>query len=87
MTLAGRIKRLEAQRAGTGLSSVALDHDAEGEPIGARVTRSDGVTFPLPRFPGETVEAFGLRAGALAGDLASVQAYAMSELRRAHGVA
>lgn len=87
MTLAGRIKRLEAHRAGSGsgLSSVAFEHDATDEPIGARVTRSDGVSLPLSRVPGETVEAFGLRAGALAGDLASAQAYAMCELRRAHG--
>jgi len=88
MTLAGRIKRLEAQRwrIGTG-GLVALNHDVKGEPIGAMVTRWDGARFPLSRGPGETVEAFGLRAGTLAGDLASAQAYAMAELQREHGEA
>ena len=87
MTRAGRIKRLEAQRWGKGSqgAGVALDHDAKGEPVRASVTRWDGVSLPLSRIPGETVEAFGLRAGALTGDLAGAQAYAMAELRRAHG--
>jgi hypothetical protein len=89
MTLAGRIKRLEAERWGGRLegAGVALNHDANGEPIGAMVTRWDGVSFALFRAPGETVEAFGLRAGTLAGDLVSAQAYAMAELRRVHGEA
>lgn len=87
MRLAGRLKRLEAQRAGasSGLGSVALEYDAMGELIGARVTRWNGASFPLFRAPGETAEAFRLRAGALAGDLASAQAYAMAGLRRVHG--
>ena len=87
MTLTGRIKRLEAQRAGSGsgLGSVAFELDAKGELIGARVTRWDGARFPLGRAPGERVEAFRLRAGMLAGDLECVQAYVINELRRIHG--
>jgi hypothetical protein len=87
MTLEARLKRLEAQRWGGRLegAGVAFEHDAKGEPIGARVTRWDGASFPLSRSPGETVQTFGLRAEALAGDLASVQAYVLSELRQVHG--
>jgi len=84
MTLAGRIKRLEAQRAGAGLGSVALDHDAKGEPILAGVLRWDGACFSLERADGETAEAFGLRAAIAAGDLATIQCYALSVLLRAH---
>jgi sulfite reductase beta subunit-like hemoprotein len=84
MTLANRIKRLEAQRWGWRLedAGVAFEHDAKGEPIGAMVTRWDGVRFPLSRSPGETVGAFLIRIGAAAGDLASAQAYVIAELRR-----
>ncbi len=87
MTLGGRLKRLEAQRsgAGSGLGSVAFEHDAKGELTGASVKRRGGLSFPLSRNPGETVEAFRLRAGMLAGDLACVQAYVITELRRIHG--
>ena len=86
MTLAGRIKRLEAQRAvaGSGVGSVAFELDAKGELIGARVTRWDGARFPLGRAPGETVDAFGLRAAVVAGDLVTLQAYVLSGLQKAH---
>jgi hypothetical protein len=89
MRLAGRIKRLEAQRAGTGssLGSVALEHDAKGEPIGASVMRWDGEKVRLERRTGEAVENFLMRIRVAAGDLASVQAYVMDELRRVHGEA
>ena len=89
MTLAGRIKRLVAQRAGTGsgLGSVALEHDAKGELIGASVMRWDGERVRLERRTGEAVENFLMRIRVAAGDLASVQAYVMAELRRVHGEA
>ncbi len=87
MRLAGRLKKLEAQRrvAGVGGGAVDFEFDAIGEPIRADVTRWDGQRFALDRASGEAAEAFQLRAGAVAGDLASTQAYAMAELRRVHG--
>ncbi len=89
MTLAGRIKRLEAQRAGagSGLGSVALEHSANGELTGGSVMRWDGEKVKLERRTGEAVENFLMRIRVAAGDLASVQAYVMDELRRVHGEA
>ena len=87
MTQAGRIKRLEAQRAvaGSGLGSVAMEHCAKGEPIGASVMRSGGEKVRLERRTGEAVENFLMRIRVAAGDLESVQAYVMGELKRVHG--
>ena len=87
MTLAVRIKRLEAQRAGTGsgVGSVAFEHDARGEPIGASVMRWDGEKVRLERRTGEAVENFLMRIRVAAGDLESAQAYVMGELKRVHG--
>ena len=89
MTQAGRIKRLEAQRAvaGSGVGSVAFEHDARGEPIGASVMRWDGEKARLERRTGEAVENFLMRIRVAAGDLASAQAYVMGELKRVHGEA
>ena len=89
MTLASRIKRLEAQRAGAGssLGSVALEHDANGEPIGASVIRWSSERAKLERRTGEAVENFLMRIRVAAGDLESAQAYAMAELRRVPGEA
>ncbi len=89
MTLAGRIKRLEAQRAGTGsgLCYVAFEHDAKGEPIAACVMRWGGERARLERQAGEAFENFLMRIRVAAGDLASAQAYVMEELRRVHGEA
>lgn len=71
MTLAGRIKRLEAQRAGTGsgLGSVAFEHDAKGELTGGSVMRWDGEKVRLERRTGEAVENFLMRIRVAAGDL------------------
>ena len=85
MTLAARIKRLEAQRTGAGLGSVAFDYDAKGELIGARVMRWDGVRFSLERATGERAEAFGFRAAIAAGDFVTIQSYVLALLRREHG--
>ena len=89
MTLAGRIKRLEAQRAvtGSGVGSVAFELDAKGELIGARVTRWDGERVRLERGTGEAVQNFLMRIRVASGDLESAQAYVMGELRRVHGEA
>jgi hypothetical protein len=87
MTLASRIKRLEAQRAAakSGLGSVALEHGAEGEPIAACVMRWGGERARLERQAGEAVEDFLIRIRVAAGDLECVQAYVINELRRIHG--
>ena len=87
MTLAVRIKRLEAQRAGTGsgVGSVAFEHDAKGELTGASVMRRGGEKVRLERRTGEAVENFLMRIRVAAGDLESAQAYVMGELKRVHG--
>lgn len=87
MTLAGRLKKIEDQRVGARYAPcpVAFEHDAKGEPIRADCRRWDGRRFALGRASGEAAEAFQLRAGVAAGDLASTQAYVLAELRRVHG--
>lgn len=87
MTRPGRLKRLEAQRKDARYEPcpVAFEHDAKGELIGASVTQWNGDLVRLERLPGEDVETLRLRAGAIAGDLASTQAYVLAELRRVHG--
>ena len=66
---------------------MALEHDAKGESMGASVMRWDGERVRLERRTGEAAETFQFRAGALAGDLASAQAYVMGELKRVPGEA
>ena len=66
---------------------MALEHDAKGEPMGASVMRRGGERARLERRTGEAVENFLMRIRVAAGDLESVQAYVMAELRRVHGEA
>jgi hypothetical protein len=84
MTLAHRLTRLEARRAGVAGWAVAFVTDAHGEPITANVTRWDGGLFELGRASGEAAETFRLRAGMAAGDMVSTQQYVMRELLRGH---
>jgi hypothetical protein len=83
MSLKLRLKRLENERQGLPIVVVTRDQETIRT---ANVTRWDGQQLKLFRRAGESVESFLTRANMLAGDLASIQAYVLSELRLAHSL-